>query len=391
MIAGFDRRQQFGIAAAIACITIVGVGLSLGLLLLSFVLEARGVSGTMIGLIAAMGGVATILVSPVAPGLIRRLGAKTTLNLAIALTALSLLAFYWAESLWLWFVLRLINGAGLAVLLVICEFWINSLVPPERRGTILGLYAAAQSIGFAIGPALVAVIGPEGLLPFAVGAGVMLLAVLPAFTVSGGPPQLEKPGRRSLLSFLRRHPAATLAAFVFGAVEAGMNLLPIYGLQVGQTATIAALLATAIAVGNVALQTPIGVLADKIDRRKLLLACGVVALAGALLMPLVATSAVLFLGLLFVWGGVVASLYSVGLARITSDNTGADLASANAAFVMLYSGGRLVGPAVVGAGLDLWRPHGFAAGMALFLAIYVVVAAVGLLSPKQRTASDPSR
>ena len=43
---------------------------------------------------------------------------------------------------------------------------------------------------------------------------------------------------------------------------------------------------------------------------------------------------------------------------------------------MLYSAGMLVGPPAVGAGLDLWNPHGFAAALALFLALYTGVAAV---------------
>ena len=43
---------------------------------------------------------------------------------------------------------------------------------------------------------------------------------------------------------------------------------------------------------------------------------------------------------------------------------------------MLYSAGMLVGPPVVGAGLDIWSPHGFAAALAAFLALHVGVAAV---------------
>lgn len=380
-----DGHVRFAIAAAIACISIVGVGLSLGLLIVNFLLEARGASGTMIGLITAMGGVATILVAPAVPVLVRRLGTKPMLHAAILVTAFSFLAFYWVEPLWLWFVLRFVNGAGLAVLLVLSEFWINALVPPERRGVILGVYAAAQSAGFAIGPALVALVGFEGFLPFGLGTAVMLLASVPAFLAADQLPEVERPARRTVLAFLRRHPTAIFAAFIFGAVEAAMNLLPIYGLQVGQPAAVAALFATAIAVGNI-LQVPIGFLADKIDRGKVLLGCGLIALAATLLMPMLVTHAFAFLALLFVWGGVVAALYSVGLARLASSYEGPDLAAANAAFVMLYSAGLLAGPPIVGAGLDLWHPHGFAYGMALFLAVYVAVAAFGLGAPSRRDA-----
>ena len=370
-------QRRRGIAAAIACVSVVGVGLSLGLPLLSFVLEARGASGRVIGLVTAMAGVATILVSPFAPLLVRRLGAPATLLFAILLSALSFLAFHWAEPLWLWFVLRFLNGAGLALLFVVSEFWINALAPPERRGLVMGIYATVMSLGFAVGPAILAAIGPHGLLPFVIGTGLTLLAGVPALLGAGVAPQVDAPPRRSVAGFLLAAPSATLAAFIFGAVETGsLSLLPVYGLRVGLDETASALLVTAVALGNVALQVPIGLLSDRTDRRKVLLACALVGLAGAALMPLAAGRAALLLGLLFVWGGTVAALYTVGLTLLGARFAGAELASANAAFVMLYSAGMLAGPPLVGAGLDLWSPHGFAAALALFLALYVCVAAV---------------
>jgi hypothetical protein len=55
--AHIEARQRYGIAAAIGCNAINAVGLNLWL---------RGVSGIMIGLIAAMGGIATLTISPFA-------------------------------------------------------------------------------------------------------------------------------------------------------------------------------------------------------------------------------------------------------------------------------------------------------------------------------------
>lgn len=379
-----------GMATPIACVAIVGMGLSLALLLMNFVLEARGASGLMIGLITAMGGLAAVAAAPFAPGLIRRLGAAPVLVGAIIVMALTFLPLYWLEPLWLWFVLRFVNGIGLAIVLVASEFWINALVPSGRRGFVLGLYATAQSLGFAAGPAILAVTGSEGFLPFALGTGLMLLAVVPALFGVAVAPTIDKPARRSLTTFALAFPIATLAAFVFGAVEAGMNLLPVYGLRVGHSEAVAALFATAVALGNIALQVPIGLVSDKVDRRKLLLACGSIALLGAVLMPLVARNAVVFFALLAIWGGVVAALYSVGLAHLASHFRGTELASANAAFVMLFNVGRLVGPAFVGAGMDLWNPHGFAAAMALLLAFYVVLAAFRLMSSRPDRELSPA-
>ena len=261
--------------------------------------------------------------------------------------------------------------------LVASEFWINALVPERRRGLVTGLYTAVQSIGFVIGPVLLAVIGSRGLLPFAAGTGIMLLAVFPALLgASAAPTTHTSQNRRTVIAFLLATPIATFAAFTFGAIEGGMNLLPIYGMHVGEGERIAILLAAVVALGNLILQVPIGLLSDKVDRRKVLIACASVAVAGALLLPISAGNAWSFFVVLFVWGGVVAALYSVGLALLEGSHRGSRLASANAAFVMLYSAGRLAGSPLVGASIDFWNPHGFAAIMALFPAIYVAVAVV---------------
>ena len=55
--------------------------------------------------------------------------------------------------------------------------------------------------------------------------------------------------------------------------------------------------------------------------------------------------------------------------------TGAELAGANAAFVLLYNVGLMVGPPIIGGGMDLVPPQGFAYTLcALFLAYAGVVA-----------------
>ncbi len=77
--------------------------------------------------------------------------------------------------------------------------------------------------------------------------------------------------------------------------------------------------------------------------------------------------------LLMVLGGLVAGLYTVGLAHLGSRFRGADLAQANAAFVVFYSIGLIVGPPLGGAGMDLWPPHGLPATLAVMFLIYVAV------------------
>ncbi len=76
---------------------------------------------------------------------------------------------------------------------------------------------------------------------------------------------------------------------------------------------------------------------------------------------------------LFVWGGSTGALYTVGLAHLGARFAGADLASANAAFVLLYNVGLVIGPPVAGGGMDALPPHGFPLSLAAFFALYVAI------------------
>ncbi|BBF93235.1 MFS transporter [Blastochloris tepida] len=371
-----EHARMLSIAAAIAAVTVVGFGLSLSIPLLTFELERRGISPTWIGLNTATAGIANILMAPLVPYLLRHFGVVKLLIGAGVAGAVSLLAFKLAGPFWLWFPLRFVAGGALCVVFVVSEFWINSAAPENRRGLVMGIYATMLAVGFAAGPVLLAVVGTTGLLPFAIGTVIMLLAMIPV--VAAGPlvPTISATSQHSVGRFLLIAPTATLAALVFGAVETGsMSFLPLLGLRLGMNENAAALLLSAAMLGNVAFQIPIGWLSDRADRRLVLAGCGAAGAIGALAMTVV-PSGWSFMALVFVWGGIVASLYTVGLAHLGSRYRGADLASANAAFIMLYSVGFTFGPPGLGAAMDAWSPWGFPVALAAALGLYTLVVVV---------------
>ena len=136
-----------------------------------------------------------------------------------------------------------------------------------------------------------------------------------------------------------------------------------------------------IGLGNVVLQVPLGMISDRMrDRRHLLLACAVIGLAGILALPYVAANWYLLAALLFFWGGVVAALYTVGLAHLGTRLSGHELASANAAFVFCYGLGMILGPQAIGIGMDLFGQDGFAWSVAVFFLLYIVLALSRLIA-----------
>jgi MFS family permease len=365
-------------------VSVVGLGISLTVPLLSLEMERMGVSGTWIGINTAIAGVASILVVPFVPRIAARVGVLPLLWLCIAATAVSLIAFRAVFDFWWWFPIRFVFSAALGTLFVLSEFWINSAAPPDRRGFVMGIYATVLALGFAAGPAVLLVTGTAGWAPYLAASALFLLAGAPLVLARGLSPAMDGHGRRSVFSFIVAAPVATVAALIFGAVETGgFALLPIYALKLGFEASMGALLVSVVALGNVVFQIPLGILSDRIDRRAILLSVAAVGMAGALAIPFVSGPALFVV--LFVWGGVTGALYTVGLAHLGARFVGRDLASANAAFVILYNVGLMIGPPAVGGGMDLLPPHGFAYALAAFFAVYVVIVALRMRGARGRS------
>ncbi|MDK1376194.1 MULTISPECIES: MFS transporter [unclassified Sinorhizobium] len=381
-----DEIHWLSLIAAVAAITAVGIAIGLGLPLLSIIMEKRGIPSTLIGFNSAMAGFASMAAAPFTTKFAHRHGVAPTMLLAIVFAAASALGFYYITNFWLWFPLRVVFHGAITVLFILSEFWINATAPPNRRGFVLGIYGTVLSLGFASGPLLFSILGSEGILPFAVGAGVILLAAIPIYLARNESPVLDEKPERHFMRYVFLVPTATAAVFIFGAVESGgLSLFPIFGTRAGFTESQAALLLTVMGIGNFIFQIPLGMLSDRVkDRRTLLSAMTLIGLIGALCLPMLVENWVLMALVLLFWGGCVSGLYTVGLSHLGSRLQGADLAAANAAFVFSYAVGTVAGPQVIGAAMDVTGNSGFAWAIAAFFGLYVALSVVRIvLKPKR--------
>ena len=374
------------LVAAISSISAVGIAIGLGLPLLSIILEKRGISSSMIGLNSAMAGVAAMIAAPLTTRAAHSYGVAKTMIVAVILSAISALGFYYAEEFWMWFPLRVVFHGATTTLFILSEFWINVASPPRRRGLVLGIYATVLSLGFGAGSAIFSALGSVGPLPFYVGAGAILLAAIPVYIARNESPVLGDGPEMNFWRYIFIVPTATAAVFIFGAVEAGgLSMFPVYATRVGFSESQAGNLLSVMAVGNVLFQIPVGMVSDRMkDRRILLVLMALIGLAGALLMPHFMGDWRLLSVILLLWGGSIAGLYTVGLSHLGSRLQGSDLAAANAAFVFCYAVGTVAGPQAIGSAIDLTGNDGFAWAIALFFGLYIAFTGVRLLMGSNR-------
>ncbi len=340
----------------------LGVGLIFGFQppLIALSLSRLGYSSSAIGAVTAASLIAVILCGPFYPPVIARLGLKRSIVAGIIVAAALLLLMPLRPSVPVWLVLRFLAGCALGLVWIASEVWMNSASSSESRGTVMGVYGTVFSIGIVAGPVLLEFTGTEGSVPFVVGAACLILTLLPMMVL---PPaahttQAFTPLRR-LSGALHTAPIVMVAALVAGLVEsADLTLLPLYGVQSGLDEKAALLLVAVFMVGNVVLQVPIGLLADRHGRRRLLALCALASCIGPLLLPRFLGTPLLLWPLLFIWGGTLYAFYSQGVALLGEAFAVEDLPSANTLFVMVYCLGGVIGPGAGGLVMDLWPLRG---------------------------------
>jgi MFS family permease len=340
----------------------LGVGLIFGFQppLIALTLSRLGYSSFDIGAVTAVSTIAVILCGPLYPRVIVGLGLKRSIIGGIVFAAGILLLMPLWPGAAPWLALRFAGGCALGLVWIASEIWMNNVSGTESRGTVMGIYGTVFSIGIVAGPILLEFTGTEGARPFAVGAACLILTLLPLAILRrvNGAAQEFTP-LRGLSGALRTAPIVMLAALVAGLVEsADLTLLPLFGIHAGLDEGAALLLVTVFMAGNVILQLPIGLLADRYGRKFMLGICAATSCVGPLLLQRCLNAPLLLWPLLFVWGGTLYAFYSQGVALLGEEFAVENLPSANTLFVMVYCVGGVIGPSTGGIAMDVWPGWG---------------------------------
>ena len=370
-----DAGRLKGIAAAIAYISILGVGYGMMYPLLTILLEEQGVSGTLIGISTMAQAVGAIAITPFLPAILRRFGLPTLMVCSAAFEVAAFLCLFLIQDVWAWMPWRILLGASGSVAFFGSEYWIVSLAPDRQRGRVIGAYAfmVAASLGF--GPLLLTVIGFEGFLPFAIPMLLCVVGCLPVIRARREAPRFSGGGALGdVHNFILRNPTICVAVILFGALEAGLlGLIPAWGVRSGLDPEAAVTLIGLASFGCVAIQPLMGPASDRWNRRLLLGFCAVSCATLMLAMPVLVGSRFALWAAVFVWGGLSAGLYTVALVELGARYDGRELAVGNAAMIMGYSIGAAFGPLVAGRMMDAIPPNGMlyslTAGCLIYLAL----------------------
>ncbi|WP_240766317.1 MFS transporter [Paraburkholderia flava] len=329
----------------------------LGFMVLPVWLAYQGLDAPRAGIFSGAecaGMLAGLLVAPL---LLARIGAKQTVLIGLALTALAFAMMGFVG--WpLWIVPGVLIGVGLGLRWIGNETWLYGLVPAESSGRIVGVHEALIATAGVVAPALAALSGVDGRITFGAGAAFTLLAALPLCVTRYDRRMHVRARVRSPLSLCvpRFEPIDGLVCLgmvvaAIGGLSDGAlyGLLPLFAAGRGLGSTQAATLLTFLGIGAIALQFPIGWFADRAGLASAVIVAAVLNTAATLSFELSDASSWQMAVSALVLGGANSAFLTLGMVAAAGSSAAGTSPGRSMRLISVSFGvGAIVGPLVAG-------------------------------------------
>ncbi len=293
-----------------------------------------------------------------APRLMGTVGHSRAFAAFTAAGTIGLIAHMMVVNPWAWAGLRVLSGLCVAGAYTVIEAWLQAKVTNETRGRAMGLYRVVDIMGSLGAQLVIGILSPAAYFSYNLLAILCCAALLPIIVSRAEQPETpDAPRLRPLLAWARS-PLAAVGVVVSGITGAAFRMVgPVYGIEVGLSADMIALFLAAYVIGGAVVQFPLGWLADKYDRRHVLiglsvaatLSCGTtIALSGMGTASVFAGAAV--------FGMATIPIYSVSAAHAHDFADASERVELSAALMFLYAVGAIASPLVASALIEVFGP-----------------------------------
>jgi MFS family permease len=340
---------------------------------MAFLMLGNGLQGTLLGVRADIEGFATAVTGAVmssfyagvlagailAPRLIGQVGHVRVFAAFAAVASAAVLLHAVLLDPLLWAAMRLVSGFSFAALFIVAESWLNSETRNDARGRVLATYMVVSAGGMAFGQTLLRFADPGEFVLFTVVSVLVSIAVVPMLLSTGPTPRLARVVALDPRALWRSSPLGVVGVATSGVVAgAVLGMGAVFARQVGLSTSDVATFMFAVLLVAMLGQFPLGFLADRLDRRLVIIVAA--AVAGALGIGAGFAGGVLGVVLVALAGAVGFPLYAVSVAH-TNDHLDLDaMVAAAGGLTMLNGLGAAVGPFAVGVVMTAVGPAGFA-------------------------------
>jgi MFS family permease len=306
----------------------------------------------LVGLLISGYGFSAAILQPFMGSFSDRFGHnKRFIQLGLLLLGGATLAFIWAQSFVTMLILRMVQGAGLAMEIPSTMTMMTVATRHETRGGAMGVYTTFRMVGLAVGP----VVG--GFLhdyigftwTYIIAAAVLFLAVIIVqFAIEAGQ-TIKKTGKKKTSFLSMINPPILSATFATVVMAASFTLISTLENEFNERLRIGAfefgVAFSALMLGRLIFQIPLGHSSDKHGRKPFIL-CGLILLAPATAVLGVVTDIWEFSGARFVQGVASASIISPALAFASDMSKKGGEGRQTSVVTMGFAAGIAIGPLI---------------------------------------------
>jgi len=290
-----------------------------------------------------------------------------------------------------WALFRIASGVCVAGCYTVIEAWLQAKVTNETRGRAMGTYRVVD-----MGASLIAqfMIGSLASVETYIAYNILTIfccaSLLPLALTKVPQPETPKATRLRPMMAWRASPLAVAGVIVAALSSAAFRMVgPIYGQDVGLAPQQIGYFLAAFVAGGALAQFPVGWLADKYDRRWVLIALSVAAICSSVITIYAAdlgVTGIMLTSALF--GLTTFPIYSVAAAHAHDFATNDQRVELSAALMFFYAVGAIAAPYTASALITAYGPSAF---FVLMAAGHVLLVIFGLArmrvrdTPKKRT------
>jgi MFS family permease len=368
---GNSATPAIAIASVILSMALVAIGNGLMFAYIPVRLGVEGFDPTWAGLIVtglSAGGLAgCILTGP----LVRRVGHARAFMVLSALIALSNAAVGAGPHPTLWIAARALYGFAICGLFIVAQSWLNDVVANTIRGRVTAFFYVAYVAGLGVGYSTLALVDIRAADASLIGIAFTALSILPVGLTRLAQPPAPLAASVALRRAWRISPVGVAGMLAVGGLSMTISgFAPIHATAKGYSQADVALLLSAMPIGTLILQIPLGWISDRTDRRYVLIAASALAMAGGLFAlgfdgGALATLVVIYV----VWDGASETIYSLASAHAADRAGKDDMVALSSSLLFAWSLSGFIVPGIVTALSSVY-------GTQAFIYVAIVIAAV---------------
>ncbi len=325
-----------------------------------------------------------------APRLMGTVGHSRAFAVFTSTGAIGLLAHMLLVDAYAWAVMRVLTGLCIAGSLTVVEAWLQAKASNKNRGRTLGVYRMVDTGGQLVAQLMIGVLAPASYVSYNLLALLCCAALLPLTLTRLKQPEAQgAPRLRPRLAW-SLSPLAALGVVVAGLSGASFRMTgPLYGAQVGLQPNEIGLFLASVVLGGALMQWPAGWLADRYDRRWVLIwFSGASILACAVTIAVPSLGAIGIFGAAALFGATTFPIYSISAAHAHDWAQDDQRIELSAALMFCFAAGAIVAPLTTSALITAFGPS------ALFYfisAAHIGLIGFGIVRMRRRAPSQERR